>query len=56
VRLVVSDDHEGLKAASARALTCPWQRCTVHTLVLTQPCGNREATGGSRFDRFFKAT
>jgi transposase-like protein len=30
VRLVVSDDHEGLKAASARVLSCPWQRCTVH--------------------------
>jgi transposase-like protein len=30
VRLVVSDDHEGLKAAIARALSCPWQRCTVH--------------------------
>ncbi len=27
VRLVVSDDHEGLKAASARVLACPWQRC-----------------------------
>jgi putative transposase len=30
VRLAVSDDHEGLKAAIARVLTCPWQRCTVH--------------------------
>jgi putative transposase len=30
VRLVVSDDHEGLKAASARVLSCAWQRCTVH--------------------------
>jgi putative transposase len=30
VRLAVSDDHEGLKAAIARALACPWQRCTVH--------------------------
>jgi transposase-like protein len=30
VRLVISDDHEGLKAAIARALSCPWQRCTVH--------------------------
>jgi len=30
VRLVVSDDHEGLKAASARVLSSPWQRCTVH--------------------------
>ena len=30
VRLVVSDDHEGLKQAIARVLSCPWQRCTVH--------------------------
>ncbi len=30
VRLVISDDHEGLKAAIARVLSCAWQRCTVH--------------------------
>ena len=30
VHLAVSDDHEGLKAAIARVLACPWQRCTVH--------------------------
>ena len=30
VRLAVSDQHEGLKGAIARGLTCPWQRCTVH--------------------------
>ena len=30
VRLCVSDSHEGLKAAIARVLACPWQRCTVH--------------------------
>ena len=30
VRLCVSDHHEGLKAAIARVLGCPWQRCTVH--------------------------
>jgi putative transposase len=30
VRLAVSDDHEGLKAAIARVLTSAWQRCTVH--------------------------
>ena len=28
VQLVVSDAHEGLKAAIARQLRCPWQRCT----------------------------
>ena len=30
VRLAISDQHEGLKAAIARVLSCPWQRCTVH--------------------------
>jgi len=30
VRLAVSDQHERLKAAIARVLACPWQRCTVH--------------------------
>jgi len=30
VRLCVSDHHDGLKAAIARILGCPWQRCTVH--------------------------
>jgi transposase-like protein len=30
VRLVISVDHVGLKAAIARVLSCPWQRCTVH--------------------------
>src|SRR3954466_2204594 len=30
VRLCVSDSHEGLKAAIARVLGSPWQRCTVH--------------------------
>ncbi len=30
VQLVISDAHEGLKAAIARVLACAWQRCTVH--------------------------
>ena len=30
VRLTVSDDHLGLKAAVAKVLGSPWQRCTVH--------------------------
>jgi transposase-like protein len=30
VRLCVLDCHEGLKAAIARVLACPWQRCGVH--------------------------
>ena len=32
VQLGVSDAHEGLKAAIAKVLSCPWQRCTVHFL------------------------
>jgi putative transposase len=30
VRLAITDQHEGLKAAVARVLACQWQRCTVH--------------------------
>jgi putative transposase len=30
VRLVISDAHEGLKAAIARVLRATWQRCRVH--------------------------
>ena len=30
VQLVISDQHEGLKQAIARTMSCPWQRCTVH--------------------------
>jgi putative transposase len=29
-RVAISDQHEGLKGAIARVLSCPWQRCTVH--------------------------
>ena len=32
VALCISDAHEGLKAAIAKVLGCPWQRCTVHFL------------------------
>jgi len=30
VKLVISDAHEGLKAAVAKVLTATWQRCRVH--------------------------
>jgi len=43
VKLVVSDAHEGLKAAIARLLRCPWQRCTVHFL--------RDCLGHARRDQ-----
>ena len=32
VQLAISDAHPGLKAAIAKVLGCPWQRCTVHFL------------------------
>jgi putative transposase len=32
VKLVISDAHEGLKAAAAKALKSTWQRCRVHFL------------------------
>jgi putative transposase len=43
VQLVVSDAHEGLKAAIARLLRCPWQRCCVHFL--------RDCLGHARKDQ-----
>ncbi len=30
VRLVVSDAHEGIKAATSKVLSATWQRCRVH--------------------------
>jgi putative transposase len=32
VKLVVSDAHEGLKAATAQVMGATWQRCRVHTM------------------------
>jgi len=32
VKLVISDAHEGLKAAAAKVLHATWQRCRVHVL------------------------
>jgi putative transposase len=47
VKLVISDAHEGLKAAIATVLTgATWQRCRVHfmrNLLATVPQGAREA-------------
>ena len=30
VKLVISDAHEGIKAAVSKVLTASWQRCRVH--------------------------
>lgn len=32
MKLVISDAHEGLKAAAAKVLKSTWQRCRVHFL------------------------
>src|SRR5690606_11727941 len=32
VKLVISDAHEGIKAAAAKVLKATWQRCRVHFL------------------------
>ena len=34
VKLVISDDHKGLKAAATRILGATWQRCRVHFAVV----------------------
>ena len=39
VKLVISDDHKGLKAAATRILGATWQRCRVHfARNLLAPC------------------
>jgi putative transposase len=43
VQLAVSDAHQGLKAAIAKVLGVPWQRCTVHFL--------RDCLGHARRDQ-----
>jgi putative transposase len=45
VQLVVSDAHEGLKAAIAQVLGCAWQRCTVHFLRETLGHCPKDAQG-----------
>jgi len=30
VKLIISDAHEGIKAAVSKVLSCTWQRCRVH--------------------------
>lgn len=37
VKLVVSDAHEGIKAATARVLSTTWQRCRVGPLKNAHP-------------------
>jgi transposase-like protein len=45
VKLVISDAHEGLKAAAAKVLGATWQRCRVHFMrnaLAHAPKGQRE--------------
>ena len=45
VKLVISDDHEGLKAAVAKVLKATWQRCRVHFMrnaLVHVPKGQRQ--------------
>ena len=39
VKLVVSDAHDGLKAAIAKLLNASWQRCRVHTIRTQSTAG-----------------
>ena len=40
-RLVISDAHEGLKAAVTKVLSATWQRCRVPSPgIARRPCGN----------------
>jgi transposase-like protein len=41
VKLVVSDAHEGLKAAAAKVLGATWQRCRVHFMRNALACVTR---------------
>jgi len=50
VQLAISDAHPGLKAAIARVLGAPWQRCTVHYAdVRVMPIGARKSLHLGRF-------
>jgi transposase-like protein len=46
VKLVISDSHEGIKAATAKVLHASWQRCRVHFIAQrARPC---RPSGSSR--------
>ena len=49
VKLVVADDHKGLRAAAAKVFSATHQRCRVHWLdERTRPRAGEAAPGGSR--------
>ena len=45
VKLVISDAHEGLKAAITRVLNATWQRCRVHSCEICWPIPDATAAG-----------
>lgn len=51
VKLVISDAHEGIKAAVCRIFTATWQRCRVHfmrnALAHAGRSGRRVASGSA---------
>jgi transposase-like protein len=52
VRVCVSDEHAGLKAAIACILACPWQRCTVRYLDrAAAPRAQRKVRSSARLVR-----
>lgn len=53
VKLVISDAHEGIKAAIARVFTATWQRCRVHFMRTLLAHSNRQ---GRRLAAAFVAT
>jgi transposase-like protein len=53
VELVISDAHEGIKAAISRVLSTSWQRCRVHAMRDLQACASKS---GRRMIAAFIAT
>ncbi len=52
VKLVISDAHEGLKAAASKVLKATWQRCKVHFLRNAPgPCRQGPAADGAGDDQ-----
>src|SRR5262252_3276690 len=45
VKLVVSDAHEGIKAAVAKVLNATWQRCRVHSAFIATAFAQDDAEG-----------
>jgi len=37
-KLVIADDHKGLRAAASKVFHAPLQRCRVHWMSKRQPC------------------